>query len=539
MSSDTWLGAAREKRLSQYSPVVLIESNDPRRVKQAFKFAVGVGFDGPETRESVYDYAEWAGLRKLVPTEEGGVDAKPVEGSTGGALDFGSNDLKQIDAYLREGATVIVHDFVTVPKDLVAALNAWSVDGEVLGADSTVLAFLPSGQVPESVRLRCNVVRAPLSTSDEREEIVEALEAKAVELGIMKRKLTREARKSVVAVTGGLDLNQMEGKLAETINVGKPFDLQLIKDAKSALFSAMGLRVIEGWKFGFEAIGGYAMLKEYIQQEVVEPIRLKDRADKYGIKVAKGMILFGPPGTGKTLFGKALSKEVAMPMVLLNAADIFSKWVGESEQRVRQIMEIVQGMAPVVLFIDEIDQFGMARGGAGDGDSGTTRRVTNQLLSWLSDQQDIFVVGTTNVIEQMDAAFLRSGRFDLIAPMDFPDAEARTEIFRIQCEVVRSPPREALDYAKLAARTDYATGSDIEEIVVKATKRAMLRDGPLSMADFDEILKAYTVPKDARRKQRAQMQKAAEENLRDRRWFEAMKAASVDVAADAKRIRGA
>src|SRR3990170_5561218 len=179
--SDTWLNEARGKRHSQYSPVIIVESNDPRRVKQAMKFAVQRGFNGERSTEAVYDLSEWTGLRKLVADEEGRIEASPVESS---ATDFslGGGDLKQIDAFLREGATAIIHDFVNVPKDLIAALNAWSVDGPILDSGATVIAFLPPADIPENVRLRCNAVRAPLSTPEEREEIVKVLEDKAVEL---------------------------------------------------------------------------------------------------------------------------------------------------------------------------------------------------------------------------------------------------------------------------------------------------------------------------------------------------------------------
>jgi len=540
--SESWLDIARRKRMSQYSPVVLIDSNDPRRVSEIEAYALKRGFNGAKSKNEVYAYSEWGGIGKLALTSDGRVsyervenDESPIDALTGGG------DLRRIDALAREkSATIVIHDVVNVPKELVAAMNAWSADGALLGKGATIIAFLSSDALNESIKSRMNNVRPPLSTSEERREIVDALAKASIEFGSLKQALKEEHVQAIVNATGGLDLNQVEGKLAETINEGRAFDLRAIKEAKSALFASLGLRVVESWPYGFESVGGYELLKQFVRDEVVTPLRMRERAAKYGIKPAKGMILFGPPGTGKTHFAKALSNEVGIPMVMISAADIFSKYVGESEQRVRAITERVEAMAPAILFVDEIDQLSMSRGSQGEGDSGTSRRTLNMLLSWLSEQTDVFVVGTTNTIEQIDQAFLRSGRFDLIAPMDFPDSKAREEIFRVQCEVVRKLPRSKLDYSSLANATEWATGSDIEEIVVKTAKVAMREDRDVVMDDFVSILDSYAIPVDKRREARKAMLRATEDVLRDRRWAEIMKRDNVDEKIDvrASRVRG-
>ena len=155
-------------------------------------------------------------------------------------------------------------------------------------------------------------------------------------------------------------------------------------------------------------------------------------------------------------------------------------------------------------------------------DGGTSRRVLNMTLTWLSDQQEVFVVGTTNMVQSIDSAFMRSGRFDLIAPMDYPDRDARSAIFRVQCEVVRKMPMQGLDYDALADRTNMASGSDIEEIVVKAAKLAMLTDTPVTMAEFATVLEGYTIPVEQRKQERQGMLRAVQGVLRDRRWAELM-----------------
>lgn len=536
----SWMDLAKQKRRSQYSPVILVDSNDPRRVAQVQLYALKVGFNGPHSKDRVYDFSEWRGLAALALTPEGGVmpEKQSRKDDLVSKLTGGGDELKTVDeALLEDSTTVIVHDVVNPGKDLLAAINAWSANGQLLTNGSTIVAFLADGFLPDNVRMKCNLVKPPISTQQEREEILESLEEAALEAKAIKKGLSKDQRQAIVNATGGLDLNQLEGKLAETINAGKPFDLIAIKEAKAELFSAIGLRVVEGWPYGFESVGGYGMLKEFVQKEVVLPLRMRNRAVKYGIKAAKGMIMFGPPGTGKTYFAKALSNEVGIPMVMISAADIFSKYVGESEQRTRAILERVQAMAPAILFIDEIDQLSTGRGSQGDGDSGTSRRVLNMTLSWLGDQQDVFVVGTTNVVDQIDSAFLRSGRFDLIAPMDFPDPAAREQIFRVQCEVIRKPPIAALDYVALAGRTNLATGADIEEIVIKAAKAAMIEDKPLGMEQFEEVLSNYSIPVDARKKQRVSMLRSVSEVLRDRRWAELLQRDVDENVTAASRVR--
>src|SRR6266540_1113628 len=192
----SWLDQAHQLRLSQYSPVILVDSNDPRRVVQSQQDAVKAGFDVPKSKANVLTYSEWGGLQKLTLEPDGNTRTEQVsddKDSPLAALTGGVSDLRQIDAALRNTqATVIMHDIVNPTKELVAAINAWSADGALLNKGSTVLAFLADSVLPDQVRMRCNAVRPPLSTPEERADILDVLIKAAVEMKALPRVLSKE-----------------------------------------------------------------------------------------------------------------------------------------------------------------------------------------------------------------------------------------------------------------------------------------------------------------------------------------------------------
>jgi len=255
---------------------------------------------------------------------------------------------------------------------------------------------------------------------------------------------------------------------------------------------------------------------------VVKILRNPRKAEALGIRPPRGILLFGPPGTGKTWFARALAKELNIPFLRLRTERIVSMWYGETPRNLAKALQIAEAVAPAVLFIDEIDRFGK-RGGITEHEE--SRRAFSILLEWLGDaRRKTIVVGTTNRPEDLDEAFRRVGRFDYIIPMLYPDYEARLEILRIHTSVVRKVPlAKDVDLEEIAGRTELWSGAELEELVLRAARRALKEDADVvKMKHFEEAFGTFRINEEERRRQLEHYLKLSQEFTNDAEFLEQM-----------------
>ncbi|MBL8957961.1 MAG: AAA family ATPase [Myxococcaceae bacterium] len=202
-------------------------------------------------------------------------------------------------------------------------------------------------------------------------------------------------------------------------------------------------------------IGGYAKVKERLQRDILDVLAHKDSlSDEAQVKrieslIPRGMIFWGPPGTGKTLFAKAMATSLGAALSVVSGPELKSKWVGESEENLRQVFMRARQAAPAVIVFDELDSFAVRRGTYQG--SGVEHSMVNQLLTEMDGfrkDELVFVVGTTNFVESLDPALLRPGRFEFHLQIPYPGADDRRAIISIydQKMGLALSPR-ALDYA--------------------------------------------------------------------------------------------
>ena len=184
-------------------------------------------------------------------------------------------------------------------------------------------------------------------------------------------------------------------------------------------------------------IGGYAKVKKRLRAEILDVLTLKDqKTDAEEVSrleelIPRGMIFWGPPGTGKTLFAKAMATAIGAAITVVSGPELKSKWVGESEENLRQIFHRARQSAPSIIVFDELDSFATARGTYTG--SGVEHSMVNQLLTEMDGfhrEELVFVVGTTNFVEILDPALLRPGRFEFHLYIPYPDADDRREILQ-------------------------------------------------------------------------------------------------------------
>ncbi len=212
-------------------------------------------------------------------------------------------------------------------------------------------------------------------------------------------------------------------------------------------------------------IGGYTKVKSKLKAEILEVLSKRDRATdaedlaRLEELIPRGMIFWGPPGTGKTYFAKAIAASIGAAITIVSGPELKSKWVGESEENLRQIFHKARQSAPSIIVFDEIDSFATARGTYTG--SGVEHSMVNQLLTEMDGfhkDELVFIVGTTNFVESLDPALLRPGRFEFHIHIPYPDDEDRREILKIYDKKMRLQfTQEAMDYAVRRTGDNYMT----------------------------------------------------------------------------------
>jgi ATP-dependent metalloprotease FtsH len=227
----------------------------------------------------------------------------------------------------------------------------------------------------------------------------------------------------------------------------------------------------------FENVAGLEGAKEEIQ-EIVEFLKNPEKYTSIGGKIPKGALLVGPPGTGKTLLAKAVAGEAKVPFFSLSGSDFVEMFVGVGASRVRDLFKQAKDKAPAIIFIDEIDAVGRARGkNSMTGANDERENTLNQLLTEMDGfgtNSNVIVLAATNRADVLDKALLRAGRFDRQIYVDLPDIRERAAIFEVHLKpLVKS---EELDVEFLAKQTPGFSGADIANVCNEAALIAARKD---------------------------------------------------------------
>ncbi|WP_224483543.1 ATP-dependent zinc metalloprotease FtsH [Robertkochia aurantiaca] len=222
-------------------------------------------------------------------------------------------------------------------------------------------------------------------------------------------------------------------------------------------------------KVSFKDVAGLEGAKEEVQ-EIVDFLKNPEKYTSLGGKIPKGALLVGPPGTGKTLLAKAVAGEAKVPFFSLSGSDFVEMFVGVGASRVRDLFKQAKDKAPAIIFIDEIDAIGRARGKNNFTGSNDERENTlNQLLTEMDGfgtNTNVIVIAATNRADVLDKALMRAGRFDRQIYVDLPDVRERKEIFEVHLRPIKTS--EKLDMEFLAKQTPGFSGADIANVCNEA-----------------------------------------------------------------------
>ena len=225
----------------------------------------------------------------------------------------------------------------------------------------------------------------------------------------------------------------------------------------------------------WDDIGGMEDVKSTLKQIIEWPLLYADLFDRADTSPPKGVLLTGASGTGKTLMAKAVAHECGVNFISVKGPELLSKWVGDSESRIRDIFKIARLSSPCIIFFDELEAIAGSRGGGGSGEgTNVTERVISQMLTeidGIEELRGVVILGATNRPDLLDPALLRAGRFEVRLDMPMPDRDSRRKIFGVHAAHKRLG--EDVDLDELAGETEGLAGADIEAACRRAAMESI------------------------------------------------------------------
>jgi SpoVK/Ycf46/Vps4 family AAA+-type ATPase len=261
--------------------------------------------------------------------------------------------------------------------------------------------------------------------------------------------------------------------------------------AKKALLKRSEMLEFVDANDNMASVGGLENLKQWLGQRrrAWDP-----EARKFGLEPPKGVIILGVQGCGKSLCARSVAGEWKLPLVKFDTAAVYDKYIGETEKRIQKVFKVAEGLAPCVLWIDELEKVFAGSGpDSASADAGVSSRLLASFLSWMQDRKaPVFVAATCNNVTVLPPELIRKGRFDELFFVDLPNTAERKQIFSIQLTKRKRNPAD-YDLDRVAAAAKGFSGAEIESAVQTALYAAFSRKQELKTEDLLTAL-ASTVP---------------------------------------------
>jgi ATPase family protein associated with various cellular activities (AAA)/AAA+ lid domain-containing protein len=379
---------------------------------------------------------------------------------------MGSGDARRALSFVRQlpdPGVFVFHDLGNLLSDLTVVRTIKEIVQSGRMGQTLVLTG-PSASVAAELRGLAMPWHLQPPSREELDALVRRIAGDLVSRGIAVALPPQGFAPLVEAVTG-LTFSEAERMILKSAlgdGVLDADDARAVRDAKAELLAEDGVLELVSTTESLDRVGGLDGLKAWLAERGrgFEP-----SARDFGLESPRGVLLTGVPGCGKSLVAKTLARTWGMPLVLFDPGRMYGSYVGESEARLRSALSTVEAMAPVVLWIDELEK-GLSTDAAGD--SGVSRRVLGTFLRWMQDRPEgVFLVATCNDVRSMPAELLRRGRFDDVFFVDLPGPREREQILRLHLSR-RKRDSSAVDVAAVAAATEGFSGAELESLVVGA-----------------------------------------------------------------------
>jgi len=393
-----------------------------------------------------------------------------IDGYQGNPNDTGfaaRNPLEALDLIEKltpETASIfILKDYDNFLKDLSIIRKLKNLSKTLKTQPKNIIIISSEINIPDSLKEIITVLEFPLPRYS---EILE-------ELNRLITSMQQEVGQKIILDTAtacqGLSLERIRRVLSKVIaKYGE------INDASPALILQEKQQIIQQTQLlefcltdkSIGDLGGLDNFKTWLN---VRSNAFSQAAIEYGLPYPKGLLLVGVQGTGKSIAAKIIAHEWQLPLLRLDFGRLFASLIGQSEQRVRKMIEIAEALSPCVLWVDEIDK--AFAGAQSSGDSGTTSRVLATFITWLSEKTTpVFVVATANNIEYIPSEILRKGRFDEMFFLNLPTNEERLDIFAVHLRKYRPDNIENYQLPLLSELSKDFSGAEIEQVVIEAMR---------------------------------------------------------------------
>ena len=276
----------------------------------------------------------------------------------------------------------------------------------------------------------------------------------------------------LVSINTHVDYNKLIPGARVALNQDNLSIIDVLNDAWDPLVSSA--EIIESPDVSFEDVGGLSEQIKQIRQAIELPIENPAAFDKFGIESPKGVLLAGPPGTGKTLLAKAVASSTNATFLGIVGSELAQKYIGEGGRMVRELFDLASQRAPSIIFIDEIDSIGSKRLDSTTSGDREVQRTLMQLLAEMDgfeSVKNVKIIAATNRPELLDAALLRSGRFDRIVTLPLPDKNARVSILNVHTK--NTPLSKNVDLNFISNKTDGFSGAELKSVIVEAAMSAI------------------------------------------------------------------
>ena len=345
----------------------------------------------------------------------------------------------------------------------------------IIGSDLTI---------PKELRDLITVLQFQLPLQDEISQELNRL------INLLNIKVDPELVENLTRACQGLSLERIRRVLCKSIVTYKTIDnnsIAVLLSEKKQIISQTEILEYCSVNEKITSLGGLNNLKDWLKKRKTA---FSIQASNYGLPTPRGLLLIGIQGTGKSLTAKAIANDWQLPLLKLDVGKLFGGIVGESESRLREMINVAETISPCILWIDEIDK--AFTNTESKSDSGTSNRVLATFISWLSEKtKPVFVISTANNIDLLPLEIIRKGRFDEIFFLDLPKEEERKEIFKIHLREFRPESWKSFDYSKLAKLSESFSGAEIRQSIIEAMYHAFYERREFTTDDICLALKDF------------------------------------------------
>jgi hypothetical protein len=427
---------------------------------------------------------------------------------------YNSQDPAQMLANLEGisiGAAFILKDLHRHMDEPVVVRRLRDVGQKFSENRRTIILTSPKIEIPPELRGLVEFLALPLPDRRRLRQIIDEVVVRISRDHTLQRKLDAKGYEAVVESLRGLTEEASERALSQALVARYALCPEIASDVletkKSLLRRSEMLEFTEASE-AFSSLGGMDNLKGWL---ALRRGAWEDSARAFGLEPPHGVIILGVQGCGKSLCARAVAGEWNLPLVKFDTAAVYDKYIGETEKRIRKVFEVAEGLAPCVLWIDELEKVFAGSGpDSASADAGVSSRLLASFLSWMQDREaPVFVAATCNNVTALPPELIRKGRFDELFFVDLPNQSERQQVLSIQLNRRKRNPAE-FDLKQVAASAQGYSGAEINAAVQTALYVAFSKKQQLTTQLLLDAL-ADTVPLSTTR---------AEEIAALRKWAE-------------------